>query len=84
MFLVNKLNLNSTFKDVKAKFEEIDKNKDGKLSTKVEFVCFGFFEQIMELVKLISDNIIQYICGTVNECIIFSGVYRLLFGRTSG
>lgn len=75
MFLVNKLNLNSTFKDVKAKFEEIDKNKDGKLSTKVEFVCFGFFEQITELAKLISDNIIQYICGTVYECIIFLGVY---------
>jgi len=36
---VNKLNLNETIEGVKKKFEEIDTNKDGKLSTK-EFIDY--------------------------------------------
>ncbi len=35
MLSVNKLNLNFNLSDVKDKFEKIDSNKDGKLSTKV-------------------------------------------------
>ena len=48
-FLVNKLNLNANFRDVKTKFEEIDVNKDGKLSTKVtkSFENFPIFETLL-------------------------------------
>lgn len=43
---VNKLNLNANFRDVKTKFEEIDVNKDGRLSTK-EFIDY-FLLQLQE------------------------------------
>ena len=53
-FLVNKLNLNANFRDVKTKFEEIDVNKDGKLSTKVtKFRIFFNFWVITYLFDLI-------------------------------
>jgi len=43
---VNKLNLPESYESVKKKFDEIDVNKDGKLSTK-EFIDY-FLGQLQE------------------------------------
>ena len=46
MISVNKLNLPGSYESVKKKFDEIDVNKDGKLSTK-EFIDY-FLEELQE------------------------------------
>ncbi len=46
MLSVNKLNLNFNLSDVKDKFEKIDSNKDGKLSTKVFIILKDSYEII--------------------------------------
>jgi hypothetical protein len=68
MLSVNKLNLNFNLSDVKDKFEKIDSNKDGKLSTKVFII--------------LKDSKKSFF-GNKHNSIHFLGVYRILFVATT-